>query len=74
MMSLSQEYRKEVIAGRPYLSFWLACKQNSNSVNKIADILHRLRIHDARRCARSQIPNAITSAPARVNQVMAYCR
>ena len=27
-----------------------------------------------RRCARSQTPNAITTAPASANQVMAYCR
>ena len=27
----------------------------------------------ARRCARHHTPNAITTAPARPNQVMAYC-
>ena len=34
----------------------------------------RLRRVHARRCARHQMPNAITTAPASVNQVMAYCR
>ena len=34
----------------------------------------RLRRAHPRRCARHQMPNAITTAPASVNQVMAYCR
>jgi hypothetical protein len=74
MMSPTHEYRKKVIAGRTCSRFWPVCKLNDGDATKIADILYGRRIHEARRWARSQIPNAITTAPARVNQVVAYCR